>query len=444
MNVTFGKARLLAIAGVGLAIAVPAAAHAQGAVGTFREDRPNRAIFGGGYGTAEQSLIFTGAVGAGAGTSGDVASGPEGESPTRASSTFAQLSGGLEYTFQRERFGASAGLESAAHYTPGPERVTTSGTSGRAELTGDLTRRTRLRGSLAAALEPMSALSLLPGVAAGDAAGTPLDYGQGFSPDSYLRYQASAGVSQSLSSRVDFDVSYYRSYAQYTEDQANDGGGLLAGIHYRIGRGLAGQVGYGRDDVRIRGDEVEPARTLAGHRFNVGLDFQRTLSLSRRTMLAFNTGTVMFSEDGRRYYDVVGMAEVRREIGRTWFSSVGYSRDLTFVTVFARPTFIESVKGTLSGLVSRRVSLSGVASASRGKIGAGDDANGYSVYQGGGGLTVGLVRALGLGAHYSYFRYRFDQSLGLPDAIRQREMSGHSVRVGLTLFVPIYHRARRP
>lgn len=431
-------------AGVVVAVAIPASVMAQDGVGTFRPDRPNRAIFGGGYGVAEQSLVFTGQVGGGAGVSGDVSSGPNGEPPLRASSTFAQLSGALDYGFQRERFAVSVGVESAAHYTPGPDSVTTSGTSGRAEIIGGLTRRTRVRTSVAAALEPMSALSLLPGTAAADAGGTPLDYGQGFGPDSYLRYQASAGVSQSLSSRMDLELSYYRSYAQYSVDQANEGGGLLAGVHYRVGRGLTAQLGYGRDDVRIRGNDTEPDRTVAGHRVNAGVDFRRTLSLSRRTTVAFNSGTVMFSEGGSRYYELVGMAELRREIGRTWFSSVGYTRDLTFVTVFQRPTFTESIKGTLTGLVSRRVSVSSVASVSRGKIGVSDDANGYSVYQAGGGLTVGLVRSLGLSTHYSYFRYRFDQATGLPGAFSQREMSGHSIRVGLDLFVPIYHRARRP
>lgn len=420
----------------------PAAAQ----VGTFRPERPNRALFGGGYGEAEQSVIFTGQVGGGRSTVGEITAADGFEPSPRTSSDFAHLSGNLTYLFDRDRLGFDATASSSAHYFPGEDGELATGNSGRLGARLSLTSRTELLAGLGIALEPLSAISLLPGLDDGgglDSSG--LDYGLGFGTEEFLRYQASVGLSQALTSRLGLEVSYYRSFAEYADQGANEGGGFLAGVRYRIGRGLTAHAGYGVDEAtpaaRFDGQVDDKYR---GRRFDAGVEFNRALSISRRTTLSFDTGSVVLSEAGRSHYLVVGSAGIRREIGRTWFSTVSYNRDVTFVSVFARPSSTESVTSSLSGLLGRHVNLAAQGGVSRGKIGFSDDTNGYTMYRAGTGLSVGLTRSLGLGIFYSYFRYRFDRAGALPDVLPQTEMSGHALRVGLDLFAQIFHRAGRP
>lgn len=432
--------------GGGLLTVIVTPARAQDSIGTFRPDRPNRSLFGGGGGgPASQSLVFTGRVGGGGSRSTGTEGGTEDIEPSRSSVTFAHVSGSLDYSLERRRLGAAAGVASAMHRALGSNGGTLNSTSARGQIRLDVTSRTEVRSDVGIAREPLSVLSLEPGITDGTGpATTPLDYGLSFGLDSYLQYRLGVAVRQGLSSRADLEFRYYRSYVQYSPSQENTGGEMLARFRYRLGQGLTARLGYGRDDVLIRADDDGAGERYAGHRFDAGVDFQRTLSLSRRTALNISSGTVMFSERGRRRYEVVGTAGLRREMGRSWYSTLGYDRALSFVTVFRRPTFTESISASLAGSLGRRVSVVSMAGASRGRIGLGDAANRYSAYRAGSGLTVGLNRTFGLGVHYSYFQYRFDRTSELPDVFSQREVAGHAVRVGLELFAPIFHRAGRP
>lgn len=427
----------------------PAAAQAQ--VGAYRPERPNRAVFQGGYGTAEQSVIATGALGVGAGRTVEVTGRGNGTDSMRATSTFGHALGSLDYNFDRERLAASAGIGGATHYTPSDGGRFTTATSAHSMLRVAVTRRTTIRGHATAALEPLSALSLLPGLDEGAGVSGALDYGLGFDANRLLRYQAEIGIEQTLTRRLAVEVGVYRSFAEYTAGSASESVGAVGRLRYQLTRHLSARVGYGRDAVRIDRGELaglesadEPDSQFTGERIDASLDFQQNLSLSRRTTLALNTGTVMYSQDGRRHYDLTGTATLRREIGRTWYSSVGYTRDAVFVTTLGQPTFTDSVQATVAGLIGRRVNVNANAGASHGRLGIEDEDNGYVLYRAGTGMTLGLTRDLGVSLFYSFFNYRFDQTAELPDALRHRELSGHAFRVGIDLFLPIYHRARRP
>lgn len=429
---------------VALAVgAVPARAQDSIVIGTFRPERPSRAIFGGGRGLASQSLVFTGSIGGGASTT----SGPtnvENPSPGRGSLRFGYASGNLDYSLARRRLGVVAGTSSALYRELGGNGDAVSSSSARGQVRVDVTSRTEARVDVSVAHEPLSVLSLEPGTRDGIGPGvTPLDYGLGLGFDSYLQYRAGVGVRQSLSSRAEAEFRYARSYLQYAPEEGNRGRELLGRFRYSLGQGLAARIGYGQEEVVTRSTDDGPREAYTGHRFDAGLEFRRTLSLSRRTALDITSGTVMFSEEGRRRYEVVGNANLRRELGRSWFATVGYDRVVAFLTVFHRPTFEESIGATLSGSLGRRITVTSTAGASRGRIGLDDDANRYSAYRVGSGLTFGLTRRFGLGAHYSYFQYRFDRANELPEVFRQRDVAGHAVRVGLEVFAPIFERSGR-
>ena len=52
-------------------------------------------------------------------------------------------------------------------------------------------------------------------------------------------------------------------------------------------------------------------------------------------------------------------------------------------------------------------------------------------------LEFALTRIMALSGEYSYYRYRFDNTLGLPAGIQQR-FDRSSARIGLSLWLPLF------
>jgi hypothetical protein len=179
------------------------------------------------------------------------------------------------------------------------------------------------------------------------------------------------------------------------------------------------------------------------HDANAGVDFNRPLSLTRRTLLTFTTGSSAFSVQSRTQYRAFGNARLTHEIGRTWGLGVTYSRNIGFVDTFDQPIMYDSVSVGVSGLLTRRLQLSTGARGSNGRVGLASVDNRYRTYMGSTTLTTTLTRTIGVSAEYFYLRYRFDGGAALPLAVgRDGERQG--VRGYLTLWAPVFSRARRP
>jgi hypothetical protein len=58
-------------------------------------------------------------------------------------------------------------------------------------------------------------------------------------------------------------------------------------------------------------------------------------------------------------------------------------------------------------------------------------------------LTTSLKRTISVGASYFYLFYRFDAGAAVPDVV-SREGERQGVRGYVTLWAPLFHRARRP
>ena len=110
------------------------------------------------------------------------------------------------------------------------------------------------------------------------------------------------------------------------------------------------------------------------HNLNIGVDYRKPLSRSRRTFLRFRTGSVIAEEletgavigeqvetgagigdpvEGRRF-EATGSASLVHQIGRTWSAQAQYRREVGYLEGFARPVLSDSANGTLGGLLTRR------------------------------------------------------------------------------------------
>jgi hypothetical protein len=185
------------------------------------------------------------------------------------------------------------------------------------------------------------------------------------------------------------------------------------------------------------------------HDIDVGVDYKRPLSLTRRTTVDFGVGSsivnmpAVASTDSSLQYRVVGDLGLTHQMGRTWSARVAYNRGVGFTEGFAQPTFSDAVTGSVSGFFSRRVDFTAGGGLSIGdaglSAGTGTADRGFRAYTGSARVRYGLGAMWALFGEYSYYKHDLGDVLivaqGVPPILDR-----NSVRVGLTLWVPLLRR----
>jgi hypothetical protein len=408
-------------------------------------ERPYRGIFGGGVGDVGQ--LLTTSLSLDGGYVDDMLSQPVGDTtgtlPPSFTGPFSAASGELAYSFKRDRatFNASAGA-SARYYDARKDifPAYSAAVGGSATLTPRLT----LTGDLTATAEPLYGLTLLPDAVAPDP-GTlsPIDYTQGVASGDYRSVRGSTALDYAFSDRTSVDVHYEASRGELGDEpreQTVHGAGVS--IHHQFTQGVGARLGYSRQLGAY--ELADGSRDIRNDTIDAGLDYSRALSLSRRTSLAFTTGTTAVSDGESTFFRLVGSATLERQIGRTWNAALIYNRDVGFVQTLVEPTFSDGLAIAVGGLIGRRLELQTQVAATVGQIGFGhgDSATGFDAYDATAGLTVALSRYLAVNTSYTYYRYTFDSDAPLSGAVFRR-LDRQSVQAGLTLWAPLLHRTRR-
>jgi hypothetical protein len=182
------------------------------------------------------------------------------------------------------------------------------------------------------------------------------------------------------------------------------------------------------------------------HTVDLGLEYGRALSVSRRTRFGFTTGSALYSSNvssiestgGELMYRFIGTANLTHEMGRTWTAALSYRRGVDFHEGFYDPFLSDAVGGTLHGLFSRRVAFTAEGNYSFGKVGFGSD-NHYSSSSTTAQLQFALTRTLAAYAGYFYYRYRFDEfdEFVFLDPRFARALERQGARAGLMATVPL-------
>ena len=214
-------------------------------------------------------------------------------------------------------------------------------------------------------------------------------------------------------------------------------------VRRRFTRDLALRAGYtfrkswtGRQDEEPRGF----------HDVDLGVDYSKSLPLSRRTQLYFNTGsTIAASEsasagdDGGTFNDtrffVVGSAGLLHEIGRSWSAQLGYTRDVGFEDGFGDPFLRDAAVARVGGFLSPRVDLSASAQWTSAAIGLGE--RNFSAWTASAQIRTAITQSLAAYGTYYYYLQDFDAGVALPPGV-VRDLSRQGVRVGLTTWLPLW------
>ena len=430
----------------GLLWAAPASAQPKG-----RPERPYRGIFGGGVGDAEQLLTVDFGVSGGYddnvlanATEGGVIGLP-GDPRVSKSGGFGEANADLSYSLNRTRVGFGASLAtSQRRYTEGAGDFL--GTySGGASGWFQVAKRTRLSVSESSTYQPFLSYSFFPVPVAAEQELVDVvepNFDLAFARQEQWRHGVSASVTQGLSSRASFTFGGSYELTTATDDRLEQTNYSGSGrFNLGISRGFGVHFGYGYHDARYSSAE-QAGRSPVIHDLDIGVDFNRALSISRRTRLSFGTGSTAMKDRGQTVYRITGNATLSHEFRRTWSASLAYLRDAGFLQNLHEPTFSDSLAMTVGGMATRRVQISTQLGAALGSVGV-SAANDYDSYFGNASVNVALSRHASVHVTYSYYHYSFDRSVELP-VFAPRDTDRQSISGGVSLWLPLLHRSRRP
>jgi hypothetical protein len=432
----------------GVAIAVLLASNI--AAAQSRPERPYRGLFGGGDTSSnmEQSLSLSGSVGAGYDTSvlaNAAESGFGGGSLTSPSQegSFTSFSEGLSYSLNKSKVSLGANASASQRYYPTANNSFISNYGGGLGVSWSPTSRTRFGVNQSVSYQPMNLYSLFPVFGTtplGEVFLAGLDYGN--VDASYYTYATTASATRQLSSRASItaDYSYSQSVYKLYPDFASQTAGVRFSRSLTAGVGL--HIGYGYTRT-IYGEQER----LAGHHsIDTGIDYNKTLSFSRRTSISFTTGGGATKYQGSTHYNALGSATLNHEIGRTWRFSAAYNRNVGFIDTFATPFVYDAASVSLDGLIDRRWSFHSSAGGVLGALGFGStaNANGFNSYYANVGVSRALSRFFSFGVDYSFYRYLFDETTTLLPPGYTRDVNRNSVTASLSAWLPVFERGRRP
>lgn len=257
-----------------------------------------------------------------------------------------------------------------------------------------------------------------------------------------LRYSTGVGLEHRLTQRSSLAANYTFGQVDYQDDRFADWRSHAAsfGYNHRLSTNASLNLGYGYRTAMATGSERRP-REL--HDLNIGVDYSRALSFSRRTSVRFGTGSsITVSErlnvsdsDPRARFNLLGNVGLTHELGRTWTAYATYRRGLNFREGFDEPFLTDAVSTGLAGFITQRLDLSFMAGWSYATQNVGRS-NSYDAFVASAHARYALGRYLALFARYVYYRYDFGDDIPLdPGLVPSLDRRG--VRVGLTTSIPL-------
>lgn len=438
-------ARIALLSAIGAIVVLSALpASAQGP----RPGRPYRGLFGSGTGDLGQVLTATASTSAGWDSNLQAAARGDNLNISNPRSsigggTLGNLNMGLSYSLQADAVTFAAGASTTARYFPTLDGRIVRASQGRVSVSGSPHPNTGLSLSASVSHQPYTLLGLFPSTGqslTGDteAVEPEIDLDATGDPEPRLSYSASAGISRQLARRTSASASY--SY-RVTErpDQETDFSYQRAGVRltHQISSGLSAYAGYGYGQGRFVEGERHPQHSIDG-----GLQFNRPLSLTRRTTLSFSTGTAATRSRERLRFHLTGGAQLVHEIGRSWAAWTAYGRSVQYNGVWREPGLGNAVTFGVGGLISRRLQFNASGRYAIGTVGVEDDAPGFDSYSGSATLSYALARFASMGVSYGYYHHSFDDDVALIAGF-PRSLDRQSVRVSVNLWAPLFQRARR-
>jgi hypothetical protein len=214
--------------------------------------------------------------------------------------------------------------------------------------------------------------------------------------------------------------------------------------HVTEGVSLRAGYGYRTADLAIPG-----ASRLHYHDLDIGLNYSRGLSVTRKTTITFNSGSSIVPQEPQPVaqgenaslpgmsFVMSGGAALTHRMGRTWSARIEGTRGVEMLEGFARPVVANRLATNLAGNWSRWVSFSSVTGFTTGTVGVGGDAGTkYETWNASVALQIAVSRRCAIAAQYSAFSNRFGDEVLLPTGVTST-LQRQVLRIGLTWRTPM-------
>jgi hypothetical protein len=217
------------------------------------------------------------------------------------------------------------------------------------------------------------------------------------------------------------------------------------GVHFvrSVSRTTKVRLGYTRHLAEYL-VENGPPESATTHDLDIGVDYERPLSFSRRTRLTFSSGSTIVERpitptQDERKLGVSGAVGLSHAFGRSWHAQGVYTRGVSFIDGFAGPVFGNGASFSLDGLLTRRIDFSASAGLSFGNLSDVYSGQKFSTYAGTARVRYGLTRMWAVFGDYTFL----SSDLGTqPIAVfgSSAAVQRNAVRAGLTLWIPVLKR----
>jgi hypothetical protein len=366
------------------------------------------------------------------------------DEPTQSKTNFfnspSQLGGTVGFNVvlsgPRVAFGAGGGSAFRLDHLIGNETLWSHNAG--AELSVQLARRVSFRAAGTAAYSPQYQFSLfapLSPVATGQSVLPTSNYS--LSAHDVFAYQSGVSLSYAPTRRSSFDFDYGVGYVDFrTGDQDVKTYDVRGTYRRNVTRNAGFHAGYGYrhgGGTHLLTTTTAGAPVLRAHNLDIGTDFARALSVTRRLSISFGFGSGLIGYGTRNSLRLFGHAILNRNFLRTWHADVAFRRDMRFVTGLVDPLFADSVGISLGGSLGPVLALKSSANYATGQVGF--SSGNFSTYQGDVRLERGIAGWAGIFGEYFYYHYLFDMDV-LPTG-SPRGLDRHGVRAGVNIALPL-------
>jgi hypothetical protein len=440
-----------------LAASEPAAAQVSGAT------RPYRALFGGSAPNPDVHHGFDVTMSLSAGYDDNAADGSAESvsvSPLLQTGGYLGLAGTASYVWQTKRVQVAGNLSTITRYYQDVSDLVGSTHTASIGVSAELGQRGRVYANQSVSYAPSYLYSLLPALGT-KVPGRPVGGGRfPLGDESVFVFDTSATAWYSVTRRGSIEgLAMYRHSGLPESSGATVASLRSYGVGGRFRQGISRyatlQLGYVYREGQYGFVRANASTTV--HDIDAGVDYERALSLTRRTTLDFSTGSAIVSLPAlavsldqvggtELQFRLVGNVGLTHEMGRTWRARIAYNRDVGFAEAFAQPVFADAVTASLTGFFNRRIDLTVTGGFSSGEVGLGrtlrpSDASNSSFHTW--NFTARSRYALGsMWAMYGEYLY-YSQDLGsaviVPSGLPS-VLDRQTIQVGLTFWVPLLRR----
>jgi len=416
---------------VGLVLAVATAADA----GAQRVTGPFAGLFGADKGQHTQALDFR----AGVATTYDTGDGPDGDiAPDPAPRLSQSIISALSYERHGDRgeFLVGGGT-TLRQYADTQNRFVASHQVG-STLNARVTSKVTLAAAGGFNSAPFFLITPFAGWDGNSAAIVADEYG--VVPKENRTLDGTVTVTDQFAKRSNVGGSFSWRTTQFPSDAQADVDTWTArgAFVHRFTRSLSFESAFGREEARYKLRSLPP---IVNDMIDVGLEYGNELPLARRISFSFSVKPSMLRQTASTNFRLNGNAQMRRGFGRTWSSSLGYTRSTEFVAGLTAPLFWDSLTASINGLLATRVEWSARVGAAHGEDGSGLR-GAVAEYTGTSRLTIGITHRMAAYGQYTYYHHEIPPGL---TAFDLRSVIGRQrVLAGITIWLPLATETRAP